>query len=366
MQNKFLTPGPINVSFMTKDTMLDDPPYFASPEFGSILSDIKKPLKRVFNTNNPVLIGTGSGTLAMEACMNNFLEPHDSVIIISAGKYGDNWVKMAEYQQLGVTKLTVHLPATELGWTEIIAKLYYHLTHYNGYKAVFVTHCETTTATLAPIKRIAECVRAHSDVALVIVDAVSTLAVTDLRADLYDVVISASQKGLQLPPGLFFMTMGTRAFGKACLTKRRSFYFDVKTEMDRHYKNETSHTPATYLFKPLLHALRNIESQFGGVYSIQQHCKKLQHHVLVTLAQYNIPVWSTSPVCTAIMTPHAAEIITRMKEKNWYVGGGVRQYADKMLRIMHFGWATDVDFLMEGVILLCNTYHDVFEDEEDV
>lgn len=362
---KFLTPGPINVSFMTKDRMLEEPPYFASPEFGELLHEIKEPLKRVFQTNNPVLIGSGSGTLAMEACMTNFLEPGDSVIIISAGKYGDNWCKMAEYNGLGVINVKVHLPDSKLGWKQVLSKLEYNLKVYNGYKAVFVTHCETTTAAWAPIRDIADCVRKYSN-ALVIVDAVSTLAVTELRADLFDVVISASQKGLQLPPGLFFMTVSSYAFAKACGTKRRSFYFDVKTEIERYYKNETSHTPATYLFNPLLHVLRNIEAQFGGVYSIYEHCKDLQKEVLAVLEMYAVPIWSTSPVCTAIMTPHAPEVLLRMKDKGWYVGGGVREYADKMIRIMHFGWATEKEFLTEGVDTLCNTYFDVYEDEEDV
>lgn len=358
---KFLTPGPINVSFMTKDRMLDEPPYFASPEFGNLLDDIKMPLRRVFQTNNPVLIGSGSGTLAMESCMTNFLERGDAVLIISAGKYGENWSKIAEYHGIGVIQLTVSLPATELAWKEIISRLKYHLSLFNGYKAVLITHCETTTAALAPIKQIAECVYDHSN-ALVMVDAISSLAVCDLRSDLYDVVISASQKGLQLPPGLFFMTFGAKAFSKACTTNRRSFYFDVKTEVDRYYKNETSHTPATYLFYPLLHALRNIESQFGGVYSIHQHCSDLQRLVLSMLSGYNIKVWSTSPVCTAIMTPYATEILKRMKDGGWYVGGGVRQYAGQMIRIMHFGWATKKEFIVNGVDLLRNIYREVHEE----
>jgi len=353
---KFLTPGPINLSKQTSYLLKQTPPYFAHEEFGALLETLKDPLGDVFKTINPVLIGTGSGTLAMETVLNNFFEPANNVIIISAGKYGKHWETMCkQYHDINVDVLHVSSP---LDWPETMEKLKKMLQSSEHFNGVFMTHCETTTAIRAPISEINTLVKENQPACLTVVDAVSTIGVEDIESQKYDIVISSSQKGLQCPPGLFFITFNMYAYNTADRTCRRSFYFDVITEFERYHNNQTSHTPAANLFAPLKYALQEIEG-LGGVDEVIANCAFMAKITREILEEHGIVVSGSCNVCTAFETPHQKEIQAILEKKGWYVGGGVREYEGKMIRLMHFGWATDPDFIREGVTEVARAYEEV-------
>ena len=68
--------------------------------------------------------------------------------------------------------------------------------------AVTTTHSETSTGVLHDVEAIAAVVREEAPDALMVVDAVTSLAAAELlpRAWDLDVVVSGSQKGLMVPP----------------------------------------------------------------------------------------------------------------------------------------------------------------------
>src|SRR4029453_5304650 len=80
------------------------------------------------------------------------------------------------------------------------------------YDAVTMVHSETSSGALNPIAELARVVREESD-ALVVVDAVSSLGGAPVETDAWglDVVLTASQKALALPPGLAFAAVSDRA-----------------------------------------------------------------------------------------------------------------------------------------------------------
>jgi aspartate aminotransferase-like enzyme len=329
------------------------PPYFAHAEFGALLESLKEPLRDIFRTENPVLIGTGSGTLAMETVINNFFQEGDSVIVIKAGKYGDHWETICE-QYHGIDVTTINVYADD-EWPEYLDNLRNLLQSGDSYQGVFMTHCETTTAMKMPIHEINMIVKTNQPACLTVVDAVSSLGVEYIRSQDYDVVISSSQKGLQCPPGLFFITFGMYAYNTADRLDRKSFYFDIIKEIERYHKNQTSHTPAANLFAPLRHALHEIE-KMGGIDNLEAHCHQLMLITHGLLDEYEIPIHNSCGVCTAIQTNKQNQIQELLEKKEWYVGGGVRQNAGEMIRLMHFGWATEPKFIELGVSAFIDAY----------
>jgi aspartate aminotransferase-like enzyme len=354
MEQKLMTPGPINVPAISKNRLSKDPPYFAGQDFSRLLGYIQPPLQYIFGTEEPVMIGTGSGTLAMESVLSNFFEWGNQIVIFNMGKYGTNWALMArEYHDVIVHEIDV---TDDKHWSDHIRTLRKFLENY-PIKGVFITHCETTTALVAPLHLIRMVTRSRSPETLVIVDAISTLAVTPIKARNFDVVIGCSQKGLQLPPGLFFLTASEYAMKVAELCSRSSFYFDVIIERKRTMKNETSHTPASYLFKALLHTVLSIESK--GLSQLYTHCLSLRRSCKIMLEYAEIPIFRESPVCTVVKTDKANEILKRLLEKNWVFGGGIREDRGKLIRIMHFGWATQPSFIEAGMREFIKVYKEV-------
>ncbi len=73
-----------------------------------------------------------------------------------------------------------------------------------GYDAVCLTHNETSTGVMNPIKEIGLLVKEKYPDVLVLVDAVSSMAGTEILVDEWglDVVLAGTQKAFALPPGL--------------------------------------------------------------------------------------------------------------------------------------------------------------------
>src|SRR5690606_38737953 len=115
-------------------------------------------------------------------------------------------------------------------------------------KAVLVTHNETSTGVTNPLKEIAEVVRRHDR--LLIVVAISSLSSIPVETDAWglDVVVSGSQKGWMVAPGLAFVSVSQRAWEaqERCTTPR--FYFDLRRAKASAEKGQTPWTPAVSLF----------------------------------------------------------------------------------------------------------------------
>jgi len=362
MNHNFLTPGPVNVPRKVRAAMTIEPPYFASKSFGRLLNAIQPRLQWLFQTSQPVMIGTGSGTMGMEAAVKNFTNIGDRVLVITSGKYGNAWDSISQaYHGTRVTTIKVPQPAQLSDIERVYDELRLQLSDKKVYyKAVFMTHVETTTAFMLQPGIVKDIIEDCNSPALLILDAVSTLGVMSVTPDLYDVVVSASQKGLQCPPGLFFMSCSDKAIDRARRTIRSLYYFDVITELERVNKGQTSHTPAAHLFYPLYTALKEMCRRYPNVYELFEHCADLRSATLDTAKERRIPVWQTSPPVTAFkcFDQNAQAIQQSMKKNGWWVGTGVRGHEHDLIRTMHFGWDTSPDFIVEGIHLLADMFDD--------
>lgn len=81
------------------------------------------------------------------------------------------------------------------------------------YKAITITHTDTSTGVLNDVKAIAEAVRRVSPETLIIVDGVCSVAVEEIRFDEWDldVVLTATQKAIGVPAGLSIVMLSGRA-----------------------------------------------------------------------------------------------------------------------------------------------------------
>ncbi|MEM3700139.1 MAG: alanine--glyoxylate aminotransferase family protein [Candidatus Bathyarchaeia archaeon] len=200
-----MIPGPTNVDPKVLRALSKPPLSHTSPEFVEIFKETLNNLKRVFMTENDVFVIAGSGTLALEMAIANLVEPGDKILNLVAGYFGDYFVKISK--AYGATAKVLEVPWGKAVKPEMIR----NALKEDSYKAVTVTHVETSTGVANPIKEIGEIVRENSD-AFYIVDTVCSLGGMEVRVDEWniDICVSGSQKCLGVPPGLALLSISDK------------------------------------------------------------------------------------------------------------------------------------------------------------
>jgi alanine-glyoxylate transaminase/serine-glyoxylate transaminase/serine-pyruvate transaminase len=273
-QRILLGPGPSEVPARVLAALAAPTLGHLDPEYLRIMDDTRGLLQQVFRTQNRLTLAVpGTGSAGMEACIANLLEPGDEAIIGVAGVFGGRMKEVAE--RYGAT---VH--AVEVPWGRTIdpADVEAALKAHPRAKVVGLVHAETSTGAHQPIEEIAKLT--HAAGALVIVDAVTSLAGHELRVDEWglDACYSGTQKCLSCPPGLAPVTFSQGALDAMDRrkTKVRSWYLDMSLirnywGADRAY-HHTAPVNMTYALHEALLAV--LEEGLGA--RIARH---RQHHL---------------------------------------------------------------------------------------
>ena len=220
-------------------------------------------------TPAPVSVCASTSTTGvMEAAIVNCFSAGDTVIVCRNGKFGDRQKKIAETYGLNVVDL-------QYGWTEVVrpddvAKA---LSEHPEARGVIVTQSETSSGVLNDVKAIGEIVGPMEDVVL-IVDSITGIGAVECKTDEWnlDVVMTGSQKGLMLPPGLAACTVSKKAWKAYERSTLPKFYFDWMSYQKNVAKDTTPFTPAVTLVLGLNEALKMIREE-GIENTIIRHSK---------------------------------------------------------------------------------------------
>ncbi|MBT7956175.1 MAG: alanine--glyoxylate aminotransferase family protein, partial [Rhodospirillaceae bacterium] len=177
------------------------------PAMVAMMDELKDMLRYVFQTQNAMTFPvSGPGSLGMEACVNNIVEPGDKVIVATNGVFGS---RMAEVTRRAGADVIV----TEDEWGTAVDpdKVEAALKENPGVKAVGFVHAETSTGALSDAATICHLAKDHD--AMSIVDTVTSLGGVPVNIDVWgaDAVYSGTQKCLSCPPGLSPVTFSDKA-----------------------------------------------------------------------------------------------------------------------------------------------------------
>src|SRR4051812_46505833 len=216
-----LTPGPTPVPPQVLAALAEPVIHHRSPDFKRAYGECLERLKQVCRTDNDVLLFTASGTGAFESAVANLIAPGDRALVVSAGSFGERWASMCEAYRADLVRLRY-----AWGETPDPDDLRAKLAESGPVKAVFLTHSETSTGVVADVQALAEVAKEAG--ALVVVDAVSSLAAVPVETDAWgiDALVSGSQKALMTPPGLAFCAVSPAALEAARGGGSSRFVFD--------------------------------------------------------------------------------------------------------------------------------------------
>ncbi|MBD3425692.1 MAG: aminotransferase class V-fold PLP-dependent enzyme [Candidatus Omnitrophica bacterium] len=339
---RLMSPGPTPVPEKVLLRMADTIIHHRTPQFKSVLKEVNVKLKKVFNTENPVLIFASSGSGAMEAAVVNLLSKGDKAIVIKGGKFGQRFAEICE--AYGVEVVPYDVTWGEAADPAEVEKL---LGDNPGVKAVFGTLCETSTGVVNDIKALAGVV--SSTDAVFVVDAVSGLSADEIKPDEWgvDVVVSGSQKGLMLPPGLGLLSISPKAQKLVESSDLPKYYFSLKAALKSHAKDDTPWTPAVSLIMGLDEVL-NIMLEEGLDAVLKRH-GRLANATREAVKAMGLEPFAARPsnAVTAVKVPEGvdgAALVKKMRdEQGVTIAGGQAELKGKIFRIAHLGYMDEYD-----------------------
>ncbi len=344
-KNYLLTPGPTPLPPGVSEAMSRPIIHHRTPQFQAMLKEAGDGLKYVFQTKNDCFILASSGTGAMEAAVVNFLSPQDTVICIQAGKFGERWTEICRSYGVNVEVMDV-----QWGQAPDPKELQKKLKSNPSIKAVYSTLCETSTGVVSDIEQIGKVV--NQTQAILIVDAISGLGAIDLKTDDWfcDVVVSGSQKGLMLPPGLGFISVSPKAWKLAENSKIPKYYLDLKAAKKAWDKTDTPFTPAITLIIALNEALKMIKQD--GLEQIFARHKKMAEATRKAVVALGLELFApsaSSDVVTAVKVPvgiDGEKLVKTMRDTYGVtIAGGQSELKGKVIRIAHMGYIEEFDII---------------------
>lgn len=342
-----LIPGPTMIPQEILNAMNIQAVGHRTEYFEKIIEEVTDKLKKVFRTKRDVYILTSSGSGAMEASVANFINEGDKVLALINGKFGERFASLNKIYGADLTEIAY--PLGKQANPEDVKKF---LDENPDTKAVFMQQNETSSAILNDVESIAKVVRDYE--ALLIVDSVSGLGVTEMKMDEWgiDVVVAGSQKAFMLPPGLSFVAMSEKADKKLITCGNKRFYFCLKAAKKNLEKSTTPFTPNTSLIIGLNTSLNMIlEYGIENNYKKQEHYTKMLREAFTAIGLSLVveDEKAASRAVTGVYVPDGvkwSEFEKILNEKyNVLVAGGQDELKGKIFRVGAIGYLGELDII---------------------
>ena len=334
-------PGPTNVPDRVLHAIAQPTIDHRSAEFAMLGRDVLAGLKTVFQTSGPVVVFPASGTGAWEAALVNTLSAEDKVLAFEHGEFARLWAEVA--RRIG---LDVELVPSD--WRQGVdpamleARLRADQAH--EIRAILIVHNETSTGVTNRLADIRRAIDSAGHPALLLVDAVSSLASIDLRHDEWglDVTLAASQKGLMLPPGLSFNAISAKALAAARSARLARSYWAWEPMLSANASGFFPYTPSTNLLFGLREALAMIHEE--GLPQVFERHRHLAHATRAAARAWGLDIFCQrpdqySPVVTTLLMPdgHDPEALRALVAARFRLslGAGLGRLKGRAFRIGH-------------------------------
>jgi alanine-glyoxylate transaminase/serine-glyoxylate transaminase/serine-pyruvate transaminase len=341
-------PGPTNVPDRVLQAIAQATIDHRGPDFAGLTRDVLEGLRRIFQTRGDIVIYPSSGTGGWEAALVNTLSPGDRVLAFETGEFARLWADVAR-------RLALVVDVVDTDWRHgvdpdiVEAKLAEDRAH--DIKAVLVVHNETSTGVASRLPQIRQAMDRARHPALLMVDAVSSLASIDLQHDEWgiDVTTGGSQKGLMLPPGLAMQALGAKALDAMKTARLPRSYWSWEPMLAANATGYFPYTPATNLLYGLREALRMLEEE--GLPNVFARHARHGEAARRAVAAWGLELCALRPdeysnALTTVMIPsgHDADELRRiiLDRFNMSLGTGLGRLKGRVIRLGHLGDFNDL------------------------
>ncbi len=337
-----LTPGPTPIHPRVQTALAKEMRGHLDPEVLATNRRIREHLNVLFDPGEGALLAAmpGSGSLGMEAGLNNLADEGDAVLLLVSGTFGERMVEIAHAYQFDYKVLRSE-PGHPIDPQAVSEEL-----SHRPYKLVALVHGETSTGVLNPVEEIAALVQAHG--ALFMLDAVTTAGMMPLSMQKLgiDYAFTGSQKCLSAPPGLAPFALSRR--GRECLGQVRGWYSDLSRVAVYWEQEGYFCTSPVLLHYALEEALRLALEE--GLENRQKRAETMYTTVLSLLEELGFSAYAAQgarlPTVLVVRPPqglHEAEIRKGLYTRGVSVAGGIGPTAGKVLRLGLMGESARIE-----------------------
>jgi aspartate aminotransferase-like enzyme len=317
------------------------------PEFAAMLDRILTGMKPFFGTTSDVAMLTCAGSGGLEAAVVNTLSPGDPVLAVSIGSFGDRFAKIASIYGADVMKMEV-----EWGKAADPAVVREAFAEHPGYRAVLLTHNETSSGVMNPIPVLAAAIRDVAPDALILVDSVSGLGAVPFEMDAWgvDLVVTGSQKAWMAAPGLAMIAASPRAWEAMGTATMPRFYLDLRAHRDAAANGQTPFTPAIGVVYQVDEGIRLMQAEgAASIFARHEACAAAARAGLQALGfELFADQRFASRTVTAAKLPEDYDwkaFNGAIKAHGVVLAGGQGKLAGKIFRLGHLGSVTVEEIL---------------------
>jgi len=360
-QRTLMGPGPSDTHPRVLSAMARPTLGHLDPVFTDMMEELKSLLRYSFQTANPMTFPvSGPGSVGMEMCFVNMVNPGDKVIVCRNGVFGSRMLE--NVQRCGGVAVVV-----DNQWGEPVdpQKVEDALKQNSDTKIVAFVHAETSTGALSDAKTLCEIAHRHN--CLTIVDTVTSLGGSPLKVDEWkiDAIYSGSQKCLSCPPGLSPVSFSEQVVElvKNRKTKVQSWFMDLNLVLGYWGTTRTYHhtAPTNALYALHESLLMLYEEGLEHSWARHQRNHKALKAGLETFGtkflveeKYRLPQLNSVYIPTGV---DEKEVRRRLlAEYNLEIGAGLGNFAGKIWRFGLMGYSSKI----ENVMLCLNSLETVF------
>ncbi len=337
-------PGPSNVPeriLRAMDRAVID---HRGPEFAALVPQLLDGMRELCGASGPVVLFPSSGTGAWEAALTNTLDPGATLLCAETGQFSNQWAEMAR-------KLGFAVEVLPGDWRHgadperIAERLRADRAH--AIKAVMVVHSETSTGVCSRLPDVRAAIDAAQHPALFLADTVSSLATMEYKHDDWgvDVMVSGSQKGLMLPPGMGINVISIKALEAHRRSTFPRSYFDWTPIIEMNARGFYPYTSPTLLLFGLRESLQMILREEGLANTLARHAR-LAEATRRAVRAWGLEIVAQDPreyanSLTAAFVPAGVDAddvrATILERFDMSLGTCFGQFRGKAFRIGHLG-----------------------------
>ena len=344
-------PGPVTCTPAVLEAMARPMIDHRGPEFAALLGRIARGMQPIFGTVADVVVLGASGTGGLEAAVANSFSPGQKVLAAPVGVFGQRLATIAKLHGLDVEVLETPLGA-RVDADALAMRLQADTAHEIA--GIMLTHNETSTGVQNDMAQLSAAIGTHP--ATVIVDSVSGLGASAFAMDAwhFDIVVTASQKALAVPPGLAMVAVSPRGWERMAAAKAPRFYLDLRRAREFAQLGQTPWTPPVSVAYALDTAIETYHAE-GAARAYARH-ERFANAIRAYAQIAGLDVFSRpdahSVTVVAMHAPLGVDVAllrAELRERHAVVvGGGQAELKGKILRMGTMGDLSHVD-VMRGL-----------------
>ncbi|WP_039658353.1 pyridoxal-phosphate-dependent aminotransferase family protein [Clostridium tyrobutyricum] len=355
MHKKLFIPGPVEVRKDVLEKMATPMIGHRSKEASQLQRGISDKLRKLFYTNEEILLSTSSGTGLLEGAIR--CSTVKRAAIFSVGAFGKRWYQIAE-----ANNVPADLFEEDFGKAVDVDRIDKALAT-GKYDVLCITHNETSTGVMNPVEEISKVIKKYPEVVWC-VDTVSSMAGTKIEVDKLgiDICLTSTQKAIGLPPGMSICSFSKKAVERAKKVKFRGYYLDLLSLYNYIHKKDYQY-PST----PSLSHMFALDYQLDRILEEGLENRYKRH---LDMAKY-VRAWARkyfelysderylSNTVTNIKNTRNIDIGELNKElgkRGFQISNGYGTLKGKAFRIAHMA-----DFTLDDIKELINNINDILK-----